>query len=237
MSNLGPELDKLKQELLDMADLVKDQLYKSKEAIINKDTALAQQIIDRDKKVNKLELRIDKNCKNILALFNPVAIDLRFVLATLKINNDLERIGDNAEGIAWSVFHLKAAYDGESLKKLKVLKMFDYAIAMVEDFIEALHTENTKLAKKILKKDTFLNKNNADATTKSIQIIQKEPEKAATIIPLLNVIKKLERVGDLAVNLGEEVIFYVDAKVMKHKKAKKPSNKKKASDEKKSSDK
>lgn len=218
MSNLEIELDQLKQDLLDMANLVKIQLEKSRDAAINNDQDLASEVIANDKRVNAIELKIDKDCENILALYAPVAIDLRFILASLKINHDLERIGDHAEGIARYIVDIGEQIDPEDFENFQVITMYNKAITMLEDIHEALQNDDTKLARKIFKKDEFLNKKNRKATKYAIATIKEHPEKAKVIIPLLSIIRKLERVGDLTKNLGEEIIFHIEAKVLKHKK-------------------
>lgn len=225
MSNLEIELDQLKQDLLEMTNLVKTQLEKSREAVVENDLDLADEIIANDKRINGLELKIDKDCENILALYAPVAIDLRFILASLKINHDLERIGDHAEGIAKYVKDIGEQINPEDLKNFKVVEMYDKAITMLEDIHEALLNEDTKLARKIFKKDDFLNKKNKKATKYAIATIKASPEKAKVIIPLLSIIRKIERVGDLTKNLGEEIIFHIEAKVLKHKKKDKDKDK------------
>ena len=100
MTHLEIELANLKTEVVNMWTMVRSQLAKSKEAVAANDRDLAHEIVQTEKRINALELKIDKDCENIIALFNPVAVDLRFVLANLKINSNLERIGDIAEGIA-----------------------------------------------------------------------------------------------------------------------------------------
>ncbi|HET6991506.1 MAG TPA: PhoU domain-containing protein, partial [Bacteroidia bacterium] len=100
MSHLDNEIHLLKEELIEMQRTVRSQLTKCKNALIHFDTDLAKEVLANEKRVNALELKIDRDCENILALLNPVAVDLRFILAALKINSNMERIGDNAEGIA-----------------------------------------------------------------------------------------------------------------------------------------
>ena len=130
MSNLDPELEALKQNLVDMLILVNSQLTKCKEATMNSDADLANQVLSTEKRVNALDLAIDKDCENILALYTPVATDLRFVLASLKISNDLERIGDNAEGIANLLLRVMEKAGADMITKFKLMEMFDVAISL-----------------------------------------------------------------------------------------------------------
>ena len=218
MTNLEPELDLLKENIEEMIALVISQLSKCKEATINSDQALAEQIVANDKRVNAMELKIDKDCENILALYNPVAKDLRFVIAALKINNDLERIGDNAEGIAALMTKVMEKADDAFFDKFKLIKMFDNAISMIQDIEKAMVNDDSKIARNIFKKDEFLNQNNADAVKVTIKLMKEFPQKAKTILRLFSVIRKLERIGDLTKNLGEEIIFHLEAEVIKHRK-------------------
>ena len=221
MSTFDSESTQLKHDLLEMALLVRTQLEKSREALLQYDTDLASEIIANDKRVNVMELKIDKYCERILALYSPVATDLRFVLASLKINHALERIGDHAEGIGWYVIETGRKIEQELIDRFTVVPMYDKAISMLDNIYEALENEDTVLARKIFKKDDFLNKKNKKATKTAIKILKESPEKTKMIIPLLSIVRKIERVGDLTKNMGEEIIFHIEAKVLKHKKKEK----------------
>jgi len=225
MSNLDPELEALKHNLVDMLGLVNSQLSKCKEATLNEDLNLAKEVVSREKRVNALDLAIDKDCENILALYTPVATDLRFVLASLKISNDLERIGDNAEGIAGLLIHVMEKANEEMISKFKLNEMFDVTISMLSDMEEAVENEDTTLARQIFAKDEFLNENNRNADSIAKELIQQYPDNIKLILKLFSIVRKLERVGDLAKNIGEEVIFHIEAKVLKHKKDQKKKKK------------
>ena len=226
MSNLDPELEALKQNLVDMLILVNSQLSKCKEATMNADADLANQVLSTEKRVNALDLAIDKDCENILALYTPVATDLRFVLASLKISNDLERIGDNAEGIANLLIRVMEKAGEDMISKFKLNEMFDVAISMLNDMEEAVENEDTKLARQIFAKDAFLNENNRNADKVANALIKEYPDRVKVILKLFSIVRKLERVGDLTKNIGEEVIFHIEAKVLKHKKDQKKKDKK-----------
>src|SRR6266550_7359520 len=120
MTHLDEELKRLKSEIISMWDLVIHQLKKTQEALVTLDKDLAHEVIANEKRVNGMELKLDRDCENIFALFNPVAVDLRFVLAVLKINNNLERIGDIAEGIAKYVAYVSSSFDEKLLEATQV---------------------------------------------------------------------------------------------------------------------
>lgn len=224
MPHLDTELERLKAKLLEMWDLVEYQLQSGREAMLNADTDLAKLIIKRDKKVNQFDVKIDRMCENFFALFTPVAVDLRLVLAVLKINANLERIGDTAEGIARFAQKLEAPLDQELLETTQVLPMFEEALAMFEDCRIAFINNDTKLAKALIKRDKILNKIYRKSDSVVTKYMLKYPEKIAEALALLSIIKKLERVGDQVTNIAEEVIFYREAKVIKHKQDKKKKN-------------
>ncbi|HYG40251.1 MAG TPA: phosphate signaling complex protein PhoU, partial [Cytophagales bacterium] len=179
---------------------------------------MVKEIVAKDKLIDAYELKINKDCENILALHTPVAIDLRFVLASIKINSNLERIGDHAVGIAKLLVDFEDEFEKNLLDNFKVSEMYAEAIAMVDSIIVALANNDTSLAREIFKKDDFLNDNYKKAAKNAIKILQAEPQKAEAIINLLSIIRKIERVGDLTKNLGMEIIFHIEAKVLRHAK-------------------
>src|SRR3982751_4709137 len=133
MTHLDIEIKRLKDEAAEMFELVTSQLRKSRTALLSFDKDMASEVTFNEKRVNGLELKIDKDCENIFALMNPVAIDLRFVLAVLKINSNLERIGDIADGIARYVSQSETWFDKELIEATQLSQMFDIAIQMLND--------------------------------------------------------------------------------------------------------
>jgi phosphate transport system protein len=217
MSHLDIEIAQLKTEAVKMWDLVNKQLHKGKEALVKLDKDLAREIILTEKRVNAYELKLDRDCENIFALFTPVAIDLRFVLAVLKINNNLERTGDIVEGIAKFVLNVDHTFDKQLLEITRVLEMYEEAINMMTDVLEAFEKEDTVKARQIFKKDELLDDINIKANRIIADYIRQHPESIDSALYLLSIIRKLERVGDQAKNMAEEIIFYVEAKVLKHR--------------------
>lgn len=199
-----------------MMALVVKQVEKCREALYKFDQDLAKEIIVTEHRVNAHELKIDKDCENIFALFNPVAVDLRFVLAALKINTNLERNGDNAEGIARYLMDVNTPFTEEMLKAYRLDEMFDVALSMHEDALNAFDKEDTKLARRLFKKDDKLDEINRSATATTLNLIKDHPENHLHYLCLLSIVRKLERVGDQSKNIAEEIIFYVEAKVLKH---------------------
>lgn len=224
MPHIDIELERLKTKLLEMWDLVEYQLQSGREAMLNADVELAKQIIKRDRKVNQFDVKIDRMCENFFALFTPVAVDLRLVLAVLKINANLERIGDTAEGIARFVKKLETTVDPQLLEITKVLPMYEEALAMFADCRVAFKNNDPAMAKAVIKRDRILNKIYRKSDTVVTKYMADNPDKISEALAILSIIKKLERVGDQVTNIAEEIIFYREAKIIKHKDYKKKKN-------------
>jgi phosphate transport system protein len=216
MTAIETEITSLKKELNNMWILVQSQLNKAKEAMVNFDKDLAREVLVKEKRVNSFELKIDRDCENIFALHCPVAVDLRFLLAALKINTNLERIGDIAAGVAKYVVESPVNFDASVLESTGILHMYDEAVNIVIDTRTAFENEDTALARSIFKHDEVLDAVNRNATNIIAEVI-----KAGTIgineaLFMMSIIRKLERIGDQSKNIAEEIIFYVEAKILKH---------------------
>jgi phosphate transport system protein len=217
MSHLNIELQDLRSNILEMFELVQSQLTKSKESYLQLDKDLAREVAVNEKRVNGFELKIDRDCENIIALFNPVAIDLRFVLACMKINSNLERIGDIAESVAKFVLNFKLEPEKELLETSRVIEMFDTCIEIMNTTARSFAEEDTKLARSIFKLDETVDEINVEANDKIAAYIRTHSDRINQSLYTISMIRKLERVGDQCKNIAEETIFYIEAKVLKHK--------------------
>jgi phosphate transport system protein len=218
MTQLEQEIHELRKELLNMFLAVNNQLLKSEKALLEFDKDLAAEITNAEKRINSLELKIDRDCENILALYSPVAVDLRFVLSVYKINHELERIADIADGIANYVNNVKVPFPKKAIANVKIEDMFSKCQAMMDNVIEAFEKEDTKIARRVFKQDELLNTINSNG---SHAIIENYDEKnAESLFYLLSCVRKLERAGDLTKNIAEELIFSIESKVIKHRKNK-----------------
>lgn len=216
MSKLEQELKDLKSEVIDMWQLTQSQLSKSLTAVTNFDKDLAREVVMREKRVNSAELKIDRDCEDIFAIYSPVAIDLRFLLAVLKINTNLERIGDIAEGIAKLVIDTPKPYTKELLDSTSVIRMFEEAMHMIEEIKIAFENEDSAMARGIFKRDELLDTINKKANLLIIEHIKSNPDDLPQALNILSIIRRLERVGDQGENIAEEIIFFIEAKVIKH---------------------
>lgn len=217
MSAIEPELQALRDNLYDMLTMVRSQMEKCREAIEKKDVALAEEVIADEKKVNIQELAIDKDCENILALYTPVATDLRMVLATLKISNDLERIGDGAKSLAKLLKKNFSKKQYKLLEDFKISEMLEVLTSMLKDMGNALRKRDTRSAMRATKKDAPINEYHKKAMKTTAALLKAHPEDFKTILSLFLMTRNLERAGDLTKNIAEEIVFQIEARVVKHK--------------------
>lgn len=211
------ELKSIRQEILDMWTLVYDQMNNVCEAIPTVDKEKAWDVLIREKRVNAYELKLDCDIEDFLVLYNPVAVDMRFIVAMLKINTDLERIGDFAENIARFIIRQDGErIDAELLEKTRLKEMADAVLDMLATAKTALENEDLALANTLFEKDNLVDEINAASTKALTDYIGQHPEKAAFCLDFKGVFLRLERTGDHITNLAEEIVFYIDAVVLKH---------------------
>lgn len=209
------ELKQLKQYLLTMASLVEKAIYKSVESLKQKDKLLAEAVVDSDKRIDELENTIDEFCLDLIALRQPVARDLRFITTAMKIISDLERMADLAVDIAERAREIMVQ---PVLKPLiDIPKLADLAQNMVKDVISAFINKDVDLAKKIVLSD-----DKADSLRDLVQdelvndYIIKDGKTAPRAIPLFLVARHLERICDHATNIAEDIIYMIEAKIVRH---------------------
>lgn len=211
------EMQYLRNQMSDMWKLVISQLEKAKQAFVNNDIEMALEVMSREKRVDAYELKMDSDCENYIALYSPVAIDLRLILSLMKISNTLERIGDFADGVARHVLDDDCnTVEDKLLDDLQIDAMFDIIIGMLSDSYVALESENTKLSGRILAKDEEVDDIYDNSLDVLAEYIAENAAFARCGLKLYLLIRKLERIGDHCSNIVEEIVFYVDAKVLKH---------------------
>jgi len=216
------ELQSIKLEVTGMWTLVQQQLENAYTAVMNGDKELAGMVVAREKRVNAFELKIDSDVEDFIALYNPVAVDLRFALAMLNINNNLERIGDYAESIARFVLRTEIGEaDKQLIAELGFPEMYDIVITMFSSTLEALRKRDISCAKEVFGRDDRIDELNHEALDKLTDYAAAHPEAIRLCLEVSNVFRKLERTGDHINNLAEETVYYIDAEVLKHNK--KPS--------------
>ncbi len=211
------ELLAIKEEVNDMWLLVRQQLENAFNALRNNDDDLANSVASREKRVNAFELKIDSDIEDFIALYNPVAVDLRFALAMLKINNNLERIGDYADSIARFIARNNLTEEDKQLFNVLELKeMYDQVLHMFSTTHKALENSDASLAKSVIDKDDLLDSLNQKALDKLAEYAKNNPSAIRFCLEIAAILRKLERTGDHIINLAEETVFYIDAEVLKH---------------------
>lgn len=216
MEHLQAEMDALRNEMLEMYKLVLSQVERSRNALIENDLSVVKEIASNEKLVNAKELQIDSRCETILALFTPVAVDLRFILSALKININLERIGDIADNIARMVAHTKPGFDREFLEKVNAREAFAVSLDMYKNLLQAFEKEDTLLARDILIKDEYIDNITDESIVIAEEYTKSNPDSITQAIPVISIMKMVERIGDHLKNIAEEIIFYAEARVLKH---------------------
>ena len=212
---LDEHLEKLKTRVLKMCSLVDEQVQFAVKAVEEDNLELAQSVIDRDKKVNKIDVKIDKICQKIFALGQPVAVDLRYIMSSLTINTNLERIGDIAVNIAENILLIKKKPVFYSETKLE--EMFKVSKEMLKNAIDAFISGDAELAKKVLLADDIVDKLNAENHTILKNIMKQTPENIESGVALLVISREIERMADHSTNIAEDVFFIVEAQLIKHK--------------------
>jgi len=212
--HLQHQFSRLKKHLLSLGAMVEDQVETAVRALMDRDEELARQVEARDAEIDHREVEVEEECLKTLALYQPVANDLRFVVAAMKINNDLERIGDLAVNIARKVIHVA----GEERVEIPfdLPGMWQKTQGMLRDSIDALVNLDGPLANTVCTRDSEVDQMKRDNRRKAETILQEDPRRAPVILNLMAVSRNLERIADHATNIAEGVIFMVNARVVKH---------------------
>lgn len=212
---LDEHLDKLKTRVIKMCSLVDEQVQNAIKSVEDNNLELAQSVIDLDKKVNKFDVKIDKICQRIFALAQPVAMDLRYIMSSLTINSNLERIGDIAVNIAENIILIKQK--PEFYMETVLEKMFSITKQMLKNAIDAFIGANPELAKEVILADDVVDKLNGENHIILKSIMKRSPESIEGAVALLVISRELERLADHATNIAEDVFFIVEAQLIKHK--------------------
>jgi len=213
--HLQREIENLKKKLLALGARVETSVRDATLSIEKRDTALAQKIIDNDIDIDNTEVDIEEDCLKILALHQPVAIDLRFIVTILKINSDLERIGDLAVNIAERAVFL--ATQPKVNISIDLVDMAHNAQSMLKKSLDALINHDAKLAHKVCASDDIVDGMNRQMYLKVQDAIVKNPEQISSLIHLLSASRHLERIADHTTNIAEDVIYMIDGQIVRHK--------------------
>jgi phosphate transport system protein len=207
-------LEEIKKNLIFLSNEVEHSIKQSIKAVMKQDKEIAEQIIARDKEIDKMEVENENKFLTLLALQQPVAIDLRFIVGGLKMNNDLERIGDHAVNIARTVEDLVGA---PLLKPVEDLpEMSEMACKMLHDVVNAFIHQDAELARDVCQRDSIVDEFYLKIIKRTIDVLRKQSDKLEQGFAAARVARSLERVADLATNIGEDVVFMKEAKIIRH---------------------
>lgn len=220
MKKSEEQLLKLKQLLEQMFDSLMIQLTKGKAALDTFDEGIADEILAEETNIDNLENLINHECETFLAMHTPVAADLRMIMAINNINPSVERIGDNIEKIGKYVRRYKEPLPAEIETAFNVEEMYEHLLSMFEIARDSFKSVETQNLRKIYEKDWVINKINKNARLTVVDMINKYPEHNAQILHYFLIINRLERVGDHIKNIGEEIIFAKEGRIVRHSKNK-----------------
>lgn len=214
MIKLEEEISKLKKMLFEMATSVEEMIAKSIKALKDRNMIMAEEVIKSDVKINDMEIEIDKQCLRILALYHPEAKDLRTVTMIMKINNDLERIGDHAVNIAEKTIYLA---DKPPVKPLiDIPKMADKAIEMLQESLDAFVNKDVQLSVEVCKKDDEVDALEPQIVRELVTYMIADPQTIDRSLALILIAREIERVADLATNIAEDTYYIASGKTLKH---------------------
>ncbi len=214
-AHLHREIENLKKEILALGAQVETAVREATASMVNRDEALARHVIDKDVLVDEKEVQIEEDCLKILALHQPVAIDLRFIIAVLKINNDLERVADLAVNVAERAAYLATVPPVSIALDFHVMAL--RAQEMLKKSIDALVNLSPSLAREVILADDAVDAINRQMYIVIQQAIVARPEQTPALVHMLSASRHIERIADHATNVAEDVIYMVEGTIVRHK--------------------
>ncbi|MFB3920564.1 MAG: phosphate signaling complex protein PhoU [Terriglobia bacterium] len=214
MKHFQEELDDLKSRLLEMGGLVESAVYRSVQAVVEKDIDQAQQVLKNEARINQMEIQIDDMATRLLALQQPMAIDLRFLTAAIKINSDLERMGDLSVGIVERALALM--HEPVVIPMIDIPQMAKQTESMIRKCLDAFVKADAELARTVLLSDDAVDDLRDTVYEELIRFMRKDPENVRPGVNFMFVARNLERLADHATNIAEDVLFYVQGVEVRH---------------------
>jgi phosphate transport system protein len=213
--HLQRDLDTLQKDILALAALVEEAIHKAVRALQQRDGGLAREVIKGDSEIDSEENHVSEDCLKLLALHQPVAVDLRRIVSALMINTDLERMGDAAEGIAERALRLTKLPPIPVSDKLQ--RMADMTTLMVRQALDSFVNLDAVLARRVLRLDDEVDRYNAEIIQELIGEMQRSPESVEPGLSLFSAVRHLERIGDHATNIAEDVVYLVEGEIVRHR--------------------
>ncbi|MFP4380772.1 MAG: phosphate signaling complex protein PhoU [Candidatus Sumerlaeia bacterium] len=214
--HLIKEMDKLKRKMMGLSAVVEERLMKAVKALMEQDEALAHEVIESDVDIDEMEVEVEEECLKMLALYQPVAHDLRMIVAILKMNNDLERIGDLAVNVAERSLYL-ISVPKQNYSFLDFRKMASKTQSMLRRSLDSLVNLDGSEAGQVCTDDSEVDEINREMYDLVKQEIREHPENLEELIHCLSISRHMERIADLATNIAEDVIYMVSGKIVRHK--------------------
>jgi phosphate transport system protein len=208
------ELERLKEHLLKMATLVEGTISMAVQALVKRDSEMAEEVFKKENQINEMEIAIDDLCLKLLALRQPMAVDLRFITSAMKIITDLERMGDQAVNIAERALTLNQ--EPQLKPYIDIPRMAEITQSMVKDVLDAFVQRDAKLARSVCERDDLVDGLNDQVFRELLTYMIADPKTITRAVHLIIVCRCLERIADHATNIAEDVIFMVEALVIKH---------------------
>jgi phosphate transport system protein len=215
--HLERDLDNLQRDILTQAASVEEAIHKAIRALQARNAALAQQVIDGDAEIDEEENHVEEECLKILALHQPVAVDLRRIAAAMMINVDLERMADLAEDIAERAVYLSRLPFFPIPERLQ--RMTDLTTLMVRQSLDAFVNMDARLARSVCRLDDEVDRYNNEIIDELIHVMQKSPEMVEPGLSMFSAVRHLERIADHATNIAEDVIYLVEGEIVRHRPA------------------
>ena len=213
---IGKRIALLKEKLLRMANIAESMVQDSMKAVVEKDSKLVEQVINvKEPLVNNLEIDIDEDAIETLALFEPKARDLRTVVMIMKMNNDLERVGDLATNVA--EFALELIPQPDVKPYIDLPKMVDISVKMLDDAIASFISQDAELGRDVCRRDDMVDALNEQIIRELVTYMLEDPTTINRALTIIRITENIERVADLATNIGEDVVYIVESEVIKHK--------------------
>jgi phosphate transport system protein len=213
--HLQRDLDDLQRDLLALAGLVEEAIYKAIRALQDRDVALAREVIAGDSQIDREENHIDEECLKILALHQPVAVDLRRIVSAMKINTDLERMGDLAEEMAERAIHLARPPLLPIPERLQ--HMTDLTTMMVRQSLDAFVNLDTSAAQTVMRMDDEVDRYNNEIIAELVEAMKSSPALVEAGLSMFSAVRQLERIADHATNIAEDVVYLVEGEIIRHR--------------------
>lgn len=214
--HLHKEIKKTEKRLLTLSAMVEEAVRGAVDSFINKDKALAEKIISSDHQIDSQEIDVEEECLKTLALHQPVAIDLRFIVAVLKINSDLERVGDHAVSIARRAVLISELSKEDKPAPFSFDEQIELSTKLLKQAIDALINHDTEMAYSILEKEQEITKHKEDKFEEFIKITKDHPEYLEINSAYMFVSRYLERIAEHALNIAEDVIYMINGEIIRH---------------------